>query len=155
MMSLEMLLRRSPLFAALDDDELARLAGAFRVGEHRAGHVFIREGEAGDDVYLVMAGEVVVLRRGTEINRLRPGALFGLMALVDRGPRAATCRADDVCRVAHLPRERAEQLLHDSAKAALAFQRAVAKQLANDFRALNAVIRKHVGETGAAVMKRS
>ena len=40
-----LLLRRSPAFARLDDEELHVLRDAFRVGEHAPGYVFCREGE--------------------------------------------------------------------------------------------------------------
>jgi CRP/FNR family transcriptional regulator, cyclic AMP receptor protein len=153
-MRLDLLLRRSPALSTLTDGDIASLTEAFLEGTHRAGHVFIHEGAQGDDVFLLVAGEVAVLRRGVEINRLRPGALFGLMSLIDSGPRGATCRAVGECRVARLHRAQITALQEQSAALALAFQRAIAKQLAADFRHLNALIREQVGEFGAELLKK-
>ena len=152
-MRLETLLGRSPILAALDKADITALADAFLEGTHRAGHVFIHEGGRGDDVFLVLKGEVAVLRHGAEINRLRPGALFGLMALVDAGMRSATCRAVDECRVARLSRAQTVELQARSPALELAFQRAVVKQLATDFRHQIALIRGRVGEFGAKLHK--
>ena len=155
MMSLEQLLARSRTLAALSQPDLARLAGAFTLREYPDGHVFIREGDSGDEVFLLVGGEIQVLRRGAEMNRMRPGALFGLMALVDAGPRSATCRGDGSCQVATLSRADSEALFQRAPAIALAFQRAVAKQLAQDFRHLNELLRQHLGaaQTGAAMLK--
>lgn len=152
-----LLLRRSPAFARLDDEELLALRDAFRVGEHAPGYVFCREGDRSEDVWMVTGGEVAVSSRGTEIARLRPGDLFGLAALVDGGVRAATCRAaGDVgpCTAARLSRADADRLFRQAAPIAIAFQRAVARQLARDFRQMTARLTRGLGRRGAAIVKR-
>ena len=142
------LLRRAPAFAALSDGDLGALGEAFRAAEYPAGHTFLREGERGETVFLVVQGEVVVLRAGAEINRMRPGQLFGLMALVDGGPRSATARAADTVWVAKLSTADASTLAGGSPAVALAFQRAIARQLARDFRHLDALLRQRLGDFG-------
>ena len=153
-MRLDILLGRSPIFAALDEADMTSLTEAFLEGTHRAGHVFIHEGNRGDDVFLVLEGEIVVSRHGAELNRLRPGALFGLMALVDAGTRGATCRAIEECRVARLSHAQINELQARSPALELAFQRAIARQLAGDFRHQIALIRQQVGQFGAKLLKK-
>lgn len=153
-MQLELLLRRSPALRDLGDEDVALLVAELIEGTHRAGHLFIQEGTHGDEVFLLVEGEVAVLRGGNELHRLRPGALFGLVAHVDEGVRGATCRAVGECRVARMSRQRLEDLQERSPALALAVQRSVVRQLAADFRHLNGLIRDKVGEFGARLLKK-
>ena len=89
-------LKLNPYLAALSAEELNTVAEAMHVFERGDGHVFIREGERDDTIYLVVEGEIVVRRGEQTLERLETGAFFGLIALVDAAPRAADCIADGV-----------------------------------------------------------
>ena len=62
-----------------------------------AGDVLFREGEVGDFAYQVSSGEIEICKfNGDEyitLAKLKKGALFGEMALIDRQPRSAMARA--------------------------------------------------------------
>jgi putative peptide zinc metalloprotease protein len=74
-----------------------RLARAATARELRAGAVVIRQGERGDEFYIVTQGEVEVLAREQDDDRvlatLAPGDFFGERALLGAGIRTATVRA--------------------------------------------------------------
>jgi CRP/FNR family transcriptional regulator, cyclic AMP receptor protein len=145
---IEQLLRKNPHFASLSDGDLDALVSALLVSDYDAGHVFVREGARGDDVHLVVAGEVAVTRVRAggqhELNRMRAGDLFGLVALVDDSPRSATCTAAGHCTVASLPRSALLLLMNQQAELAYAFQHALGAQLARDFRNLSQRIRQQL-----------
>jgi CRP-like cAMP-binding protein len=90
-------LRRSPLFDQLSPAELEVLAELSRPRRYVRGQVIVEEGELGDSLYVLVSGEVEVLRRdGSEdkaLARLEPPEFFGEMALIDREQRSATVRA--------------------------------------------------------------
>lgn len=90
-------LRRSPLFDQLSSAELEVLAELSRPRRFARGQAILEEGEQGDSLYVLVGGEVEVLRReGTEdkaLARLEPPEFFGEMALIDREQRSATVRA--------------------------------------------------------------
>jgi CRP-like cAMP-binding protein len=64
-----------------------------------AGKVLIRQGDAGDDLMVIVSGQVGVERDGARINQLGPGDFFGEIALIERGPRTATVTAEAPTRL--------------------------------------------------------
>lgn len=83
-------LRRVPALATLPAQELKRLAALADVLEFPEGRVLVEQGRRGDEAFLVLEGEVRVVRDGVEVSRLGPGQFVGEMALLDGHPRSAT-----------------------------------------------------------------
>jgi putative iron-dependent peroxidase len=54
----------------------------------------MRQGEVGDEFFVVISGNVVVEREGQRLSRLGPGDFLGEIALIDGRPRTATATAD-------------------------------------------------------------
>jgi CRP-like cAMP-binding protein len=87
------LLSTSALFRPLDRTERRELATRFRARDALAGEVVITEDAPGDGLYVVLAGEVEVLRDGIQAGTLGAGDVFGEMSLLDGLPASATVRA--------------------------------------------------------------
>jgi len=89
-------LRVIPLFKSLPDDALEELRGALRVQRMGAGEVVVREGDAADRLFVLVSGEVQVVKNYLEpgasaVDVLKPPAFFGEMALVgEEATRSAT-----------------------------------------------------------------
>lgn len=87
-----------PLFASLPADELEHLAASLERVEMPSGVVLFNEGEYGDRFYLVLEGEIEVIKAsGTVDERLLavrgPGQFVGEMSLLNPdGLRTATVR---------------------------------------------------------------
>ena len=82
----------------LTSDAGARLLPEFRPRTYRAGAPVVTEGEAAEEFFILIAGEVVVSRRdgsGSDqiVARLGPGDYFGEMGLLHATPRNATVSA--------------------------------------------------------------
>ena len=56
----------------------------------RPGEVIFREGDKGNEMYVVRSGEVDIELDGKVLETLARGGIFGEMALIDGSPRAAT-----------------------------------------------------------------
>jgi CheY-like chemotaxis protein len=100
---------RMQLFLELGRPHRDRLVEISRPVSFTKGQVIIREGEAGDKFYGLIAGKVRVEKSapGGEtvvIANLGPGAGFGEIALVDRDVRSATCVADTEVEALELSR---------------------------------------------------
>jgi len=95
----ELPLDRIPLFRDFTSDQIERLRSWLQPVSWRAGDVIFRHGDPGSFLYLVTRGCAIVhLRHDEEGIRLvsfAAGAVFGELALLDRGPRSATVTADE------------------------------------------------------------
>lgn len=97
-------LARISLFAHLTPVELRIVEGLLHQREYLAGEVVFDEGEEGQAIYIVQAGEIV-LQRGEAgglaiIATLGPDHFFGDMALLDNLPRTAQARTTQPSRLA-------------------------------------------------------
>ncbi|HEY4217057.1 MAG TPA: cyclic nucleotide-binding domain-containing protein [Gemmatimonadaceae bacterium] len=87
------LLRKVAIFKDLDADELAAVADLCKEERFVSGEYIFREGEPGNRLFLILSGEVRISRNvpgsGEEaLAVLKPGALFGEMAVFDRSERS-------------------------------------------------------------------
>ncbi len=90
------LLRRFDLFSELPSDDLMGIAEVVERVELAGGDEVFSKGDPGDEMYLVVSGEVAIVDRESTVAVLRDGEFFGDLAVIDRQPRSAgaVCRAD-------------------------------------------------------------
>ena len=77
----------------LDEETRAVLERFGVVNELTDGESIFEQGTDGDSLYIVLEGEVAVLRDGHEVARIGESLSFGEMGLLLRQPRTATVRA--------------------------------------------------------------
>ena len=87
------------------------LGDALTQREYAAGETIIREGERGDDFFIVQDGAVVITKEGREVGRLGPGKYFGEIALLTGESRAATISASEDTTCLSLDRQTFQRLL--------------------------------------------
>jgi len=83
------LLRRVAMFRALPPPEIEALARNLDPLHARAGELIIRQGDHGNQLYLVSDGSVSVHRDGRELATLERGQIFGEIALLHSTTRMA------------------------------------------------------------------
>jgi serine/threonine protein phosphatase PrpC/CRP-like cAMP-binding protein len=86
-------LANMPLFSRLTERELLRVMQAVEVREYKDGDAVIREGDKGDELFIVLEGKVRVARGEQVLTHLGPGEHVGEMALIRSVPRSATVTA--------------------------------------------------------------
>lgn len=132
------------LFDDFSARELEQLANAMTERDVFSGEVLVLEDERPDRLFVLLEGAVEVTRKqeGGErvIALLGPGSMFGLLALLDRGRRAATCVARGRGKVAEMPRDAFDLLYKSNAPLADKFQYAIARQLARDVKQMTQVL---------------
>jgi CRP-like cAMP-binding protein len=86
-----------PMFSHITLEGIAELAQASVDLEFAPSQVLCEQDERGEEVFIVLDGEVLITRgRGADahvINVVGPGGLIGEMAVLDPAPRSATARA--------------------------------------------------------------
>jgi putative ABC transport system ATP-binding protein len=82
-------------FSALNPADLTRIAETATLRHYEPGEVIVREGDAGDNLFLISEGEVEVVRHDHEVARLGPAEFFGEAALISGEPRNATVIATE------------------------------------------------------------
>ena len=97
----------------------------------KAGDVILREGEESTDAYIILNGEVDVIKNKEVIATLTENSLFGEIGLVDQRPRTATCIAKTGCTLGTVTRENYTKLLEHRPKAVLPILRLVADRMRN------------------------
>lgn len=103
-------LREVGLFGALSDEFLEQLASTLTVQRVAVGETVFREGDPAREMYVVLDGEMEVLkksRRGreTRVAILGPNDCFGEMSIIDMQPRSATVRALSPTRLLRISTE--------------------------------------------------
>ncbi|MGE0815026.1 MAG: cyclic nucleotide-binding domain-containing protein [Vicinamibacterales bacterium] len=83
------------LFAELDDIERVRLADACQEHLYGAGERIVRQGDAGESMFVVLEGRVRITLEpsGQEVAVTSTGGFFGEMSMLTGDPRTATVTA--------------------------------------------------------------
>jgi CRP/FNR family transcriptional regulator len=132
-------LRRAPLFEALDEDgtrELRQTMSQLRL--HRGERLF-DEGDGGDSLYVVLDGKMKLTRAAADgrenlLSVIGPGEMFGELSLFDPRPRTSSASAVTEVTLAVLLHDALLPLLAKRPEISLHLMRALVQRLrrAND-----------------------
>ena len=141
-------LKTFPLLSRLSDEDLTLLAGVMREQNFPAGTEILREGEPGDEMYLLLRGSVDVLKTTPYGDRYVTASLndsyhcsFGEMALIDRGKRSATVRAKTECRTLALGYAAFQRFCREHPTIGLELLMSISATLVHDLRMENENLR--------------
>lgn len=84
------ILARIPIFTDLEYKDMAKLLEIIEMRSARPQDVLVREGELGEEMYIILGGRVDVYKQEQHINELGPGDFFGELSIIDDIPRSAT-----------------------------------------------------------------
>jgi len=91
-----------PLFADLAPDLRQDVADACEELEYEAGATLVREGDFGYSLFAITDGTAEIVKGGEPVGTLAVGDVFGEIAVLSGGRRAATVVATSSMRVATL-----------------------------------------------------
>jgi MFS family permease len=124
------LLRQIPIFRPLPPAMLDQLASSLVAVHAEPGTTIMRQGEPGDRFYVIVSGEVDVVRMGEHIATLGPGEHVGEIALLRDVPRTATVTARGDVDLYALDRDEFLSAVTGHAESAEAADAVVASRLA-------------------------
>ncbi|MDH5295440.1 MAG: cyclic nucleotide-binding domain-containing protein, partial [Acidimicrobiia bacterium] len=93
------------LFAELEPASLEALARVAEPQEATDGAVIIKEGERGNDMWIVESGRVAVTREGRTVRSLGRGEVVGEIALLSDRLRIATVTAEEKVKLLRIDRD--------------------------------------------------
>lgn len=94
---------RLGFFSALDDDALVDLLEVMDVVRLPKGKTVLRRFDAGDDVFVILAGSCEILRDDRRLSMLKAGDVFGEIGFFSRGVRTATVKTLEDCSLLRIP----------------------------------------------------
>ena len=94
-----------------------------------AGTAIFSEGEPGNEMYVILEGQVELTIGGRVVETLGAGEPFGEMALMDNEPRGATAVAKTACRLVPISEERFLYLIQDTPYFGLQIMKVMAHRL--------------------------
>jgi len=103
-------LRTIPLFANVDDHDLAQIAAFATLHTYSKNSIIITEGDTSSSLYVILSGEAKVFvsdadGRTNVINRLGAGDYFGELSLIDGEPRSASIETLTKCQLSMFSRQ--------------------------------------------------
>jgi len=112
----ELFLEEVPLLSSLEPYERHKIADALESVTYNDSDIIIKQGDVGENFYLIESGEASVLQEDDkgevhEISTLHKGEYFGELALLTDKPRAATIKAKGKIKCATLGKKAFTRLL--------------------------------------------
>ena len=108
----EEFLSKVKILSELDSWERLTIADALEAVNYEDGKQIVKQGEKGDDFFIIVEGSAVVTQipkgesKAVEVGRLGPSDYFGEIALIFDRPRAATVTAAGPLKCVKLDRKR-------------------------------------------------
>ena len=127
-------LRRVPLFERLDPEDLQRVAAVADERDFAPGTSIVKEGEVGDELFVILEGLVRVERREPDgsirqIRTYEQGDHFGELAVLLERPRVATVVAEGDVRTLVIGGEGLTTILRERPEAAMAMLQTLADRI--------------------------
>src|SRR3972149_4095732 len=110
------ILQKVYLFEDLTSEELDRVLAIAQKETRKTEEVVFKEGDVGDKFYIILSGEVRVMKPITTLGNealaiLKPGDFFGEMALIDDSPRSASVISSTETTLLYITKKDFESLL--------------------------------------------
>jgi CRP/FNR family transcriptional regulator, cyclic AMP receptor protein len=123
------LLGNVSLFSECSKKELGQVASMMDERRVESGTELTREGDEGDEFFVVAEGLAEAVIGKKKVGSIKPGSFFGEMALLDQGPRVATVTAKLPTRVLVLDAKGFGRVVRDSPSVAIKVMKTLAERL--------------------------
>ena len=124
------------LFHFFSREELAAFLEKAQEVQVAKGGVLFREGDSGQDMYIVLRGMIKVFRGSRVIDVIKPGDYFGEMAIIENQPRSASVTAIEDAVLLQVPLAVFHEYFSRQPKSLVAMMRTLSQRVRRDLEIL-------------------
>ena len=140
-------LQKTELFAELSKIDLESIRDIAHEVVYAAGHTIFEEGAEGDSLYLLVDGEISIIKAETEVLSFKEkGYCFGEVALIDDKPRSATIKTTAPTHLLRITRNEFYQALAREPLIGKGMFRVLNNKIRHDLEVQMSAIRKEVAQ---------
>jgi SulP family sulfate permease len=130
----------------LNEEDTRKLVAVTETRDLPAGEAVFREGDAGNELYFLLAGRLSIYlaggaNQGTRVVTFLPGNTFGDVAFIDGRARTASAVCDVECRVLMLSRSGLDRLARDAPDVVARIYASLALDIASRLRNTDQLLR--------------
>jgi len=119
-------LNKVSLFSMLKTEDIHMISTIASEEAYEDGHILFYEGDIGDRLFIIVSGEVMILKKNkegpdTHLATLKENNVLGELSLFDAETRTATARCHSQCTFLVIERNDMEQLAHEYPAIAFGF----------------------------------
>lgn len=124
-------LKNVELFHDIPGEVLADIASLLEEEVHEKGQYVVSEGDLGKELYIIIKGEIDIVKGGERIDVMKAGGSFGEMAIIDSQPRSADAIALTDVLVLKMERDDFHEILKQREEVAIGVIRVLNRRIRN------------------------
>jgi CRP-like cAMP-binding protein len=133
------------LFGGLSDESIASFIAELQLQQVEPGSLVMKEGDVAREMFVVVGGELEVLKKGAHGNEARvamlgPGDWVGEMSIIDVMPRSASVRALAPSLLLRISAEDLDKLYRRDVKSYALFVLNMARELSRRLRVADNIL---------------
>jgi hypothetical protein len=150
-----LMLQSVPLFATMTLEQLEAIHLCLTEQHYTLGELIFAEGDVGDEMYIVVEGEVeILIKLDTPepflLAKVGPGSYFGEMSILDNEPRSAAARVSQDARLLVLKGEQLKELVYVMPEIAFTIFKVLSERLRRSDKRLE-MLRRETSQQNKAV----
>ncbi len=124
------------LFHSFSEEELAAFLEKAAELQVAKGNILFREGDSGQDMYIVLRGMIKIFRGNRIVDVIKPGDYFGEMAIIENQPRSASVSALEDSLLLQVPLAVFQEYFSRQPKSLVAMMRTLSQRVRRDLEIL-------------------
>ena len=132
------IIEKIPLFQGLSLNQVRQLLDAGQMTNYQKDSVLCKEGDKSTDMFILLAGELAIKKKNTELARVTPVEIVGEMGLVTSQPRSALVEVTKYATLILINKMKFDVILKKDADAAAKIYRNMLSSVCNKLREANA-----------------
>jgi CRP/FNR family transcriptional regulator, cyclic AMP receptor protein len=143
-------LRKIDFLERVSSDTLECLASECCLHNLHEGKVLFKDGENGSSMYIILSGELIVSKGGTEIARRYKGDYIGEMSMIGLKPRSATVTSALPSLLLEITQEQFHARLSSNSEALLSIMKTLSDRARDNLKIFKAPVRERerLGKAG-------